>query len=70
MNSGRELKFMSIVHAAVGFSQDFLGWVGANPKKILKNIVWKNLWFPHVFCYGILLNIGLYFYTVKIQIQY
>jgi hypothetical protein len=28
------------------------------------------MWFSRVFFYWILLNIGWYFYTVKIQIQY
>jgi hypothetical protein len=37
---------MSIVHAAMGFSQDFLGRVGANPKKNLKKLSEKIYDFP------------------------
>jgi hypothetical protein len=39
-------------------------------KKNSKKIYFKKLWFYRVFFYWILLNICLYFYTIKIQIQY
>jgi hypothetical protein len=38
--------------------------------KTFKKIFSKNLWFSRVFLYWISLNIDLYFYIVKIQIQF
>jgi hypothetical protein len=43
------------------------GW--SNPKKFFKKIILKFFDFSKIF-YCILINIGLYFYTVKIQIRY
>jgi len=50
------------------------GWVQPSPKKkekknFLQKIFKKSYDFPQIF-YCILINIGLYFYTVEIQIQY
>jgi hypothetical protein len=52
------------------------GWLGpAQPEKkekkkiFFKNYLKKSCDFPQIF-HCILINIGLYFYTVKIQIQY
>jgi hypothetical protein len=46
-------------------------WLGrARPSKQISKNILKNLWFSRVFFNWILLNISLYFYIIKIQIQY
>jgi len=48
-------------------------WFGPIPTQSKKNKnknLSKKLWFPRVFFLLFLFNIGLYFYTVKIQIRY
>jgi hypothetical protein len=50
-------------------STKWLGRVRPNQeKKILQKNILKNMWFSRIFFYWIFLSIGLYFYTVKIQI--
>jgi len=66
MNSGEPL-FLG--RTTSGLDQNALGWVRSSQENFEKSVLKKNVIFPHIFLL-ILLNIGLYFYTVKIQIQY
>jgi hypothetical protein len=45
-------------------------WVRPISTQSKKKNLLKKLWFPRVFFLLFLFNIGLYFYTVKIQIRY
>jgi hypothetical protein len=76
MNSGEWINSLSIVCFMFlelkSISPTQNDWAGSGPiqKQNFQKNIFENLWFFRVFFYWISLNIGLYFYTVKIQIQF
>jgi hypothetical protein len=70
INSLSTVCFLFLGPESTGPTQN--DWVGSGPiqKQNFQKNIFQNLWFSRVFLYWISLNIDLYFYIVKIQIQF